>query len=215
MTHTGVTSVGSERQAFRKRLSSGVRGNRRLARLGWSGGGWGGDQDRIPLELHSVGNDRERRGTPQDLARLEREHALVPGAGDGAAHGIDGPLRETRACVSTAVRDGVHRPRTLKSATASPPTYTRRLVPAGRSASAATGVYPSARVGRREAACAAPAPPNVTSMSHRDICTHVKVGVSRSVYEDAWLSRSSITRSRKSAGLSPSNATMNSWSSSP
>src|SRR6266496_3067396 len=72
-------------------------------------------------------------------------------------------------------------PRTLKSATASPPTYTRRLAPAGRSASVATGVYPSARIGRRAVAWADPAPPNVSSMSHRDICTHVKVGVSRSV----------------------------------
>ena len=52
-------------------------------------------------------------------------------------------------------------------------------------------------------------------MSHSDICTHVKVGVSRKVYDDALLSRSSITRSRNSAGLSPSNATTNSWSSRP
>src|SRR2546423_14123052 len=38
-------------------------------------------------------------------------------------------------------------------------------------------------------------------MSHSDIWTQVNVGVSRSVYDDALLSRSSITRSRKSAGL--------------
>src|SRR5213594_2341240 len=189
MNHTGVTSVGSERQAFRKRLSSGVRGNRRLAPLGGGGGGGGGDEDRIPLELHSVGNDRERRGTPQDLARLEREHALVPGAGDGAARGIDGPLREARARVGTTVRDGVHRP---------PHVEERHRV--------AAHIHPPARPRRQ-----------IGERRHRcvPIGTHVKVGVSRSVYEDAWLSRSSITRSRKSAGLSPSNATMNSWSSSP
>src|SRR5437773_1717287 len=107
MNHTGVTSVGSERQAFRKRLSSGVRGNRRLARLGRGGlGGGGGDEDRIPLELHAVGDDREGRRTAQYLARLEREHALVPRTRDGAARGIDAAFRETRARVGAAVRDG-------------------------------------------------------------------------------------------------------------
>src|SRR5437667_368685 len=60
-----------------------------------------------------------------------------------------------------------------------------------------------------------PGAPSVSSISHRDICTQVRVGVSRSVYDDASLSRSSITRSRNSPGLSPSNATMNSWSSRP
>src|SRR5438093_2257773 len=102
MNHTGVTSVGSERQAFRKRLSSGVRGNRRLARLGWGGGGWGGDEDRIPLEFHLVGGHWKRRRTAQDLARLEREHALVPRTGDGAAGGIDGAFGEAGARVGAA-----------------------------------------------------------------------------------------------------------------
>src|SRR2546428_9707534 len=108
MNHTGVTSLGSERQAFRKRLSSGVRGNRRLARLGWSGGRWRGDEDRISLELHPVGGDRERRRTAQDLARLERENALVPRTRDGAARGVDAAFREAGARMGTAVRDGLH-----------------------------------------------------------------------------------------------------------
>src|SRR3981081_303484 len=110
MNHTGVASVGSQRQAFRKRLSSGVRGNRRLARLGRSGGGGGGgsDEHRIPFELHPVGGDRERRRTSQDLAWLERENARVPRTGDGAARGIDAAFREAGARVSTAVRDGVY-----------------------------------------------------------------------------------------------------------
>src|SRR2546428_5288379 len=76
-------------------------------------------------------------------------------------------------------------PRTLKSATASPPAYTRRLAPAGRSASVATGVYPSARVGRPAVAWADPAPPNLSSMSHRDLCTHVKGAESRRVWAGA------------------------------
>src|SRR2546422_7541350 len=78
MNHTGVASVGSERQAFRKRLSGGAGGNRRLARLG------GRDEHRVPLELHPVNGDRERRRPAQHLARLEREHALVPRARHGA-----------------------------------------------------------------------------------------------------------------------------------
>src|SRR5258705_2258714 len=108
MNHTGVTSVGCRRQAVRKRLSSGVRGNRRLARLRRGGVGWR-DEDRIPLELHPVSDDRERRRTAQDLARLEREDPLVPRTSDGAAGGIDGPLRKTGARVTTTVRDRVDR----------------------------------------------------------------------------------------------------------
>src|SRR5712692_5082591 len=103
MNHTGVSWVGCERQAFRKRLSSGGRGNRRLARLGRGGVGWG-DEDGIPLELHPVGDDRERRRTAQRLARLEREDALVPGTSDGAARGIDSPLRKAGARMGTTVR---------------------------------------------------------------------------------------------------------------
>src|SRR5882672_1002757 len=103
MNHTGVTSVGCERQAFRKRLSSGVRGNRRLARLGRGGVRWG-DEDGIPLELHPVGDDRERRRTAQHMARLEREDALVPRTRDGTARGIDSPLRKAGARVTTTVR---------------------------------------------------------------------------------------------------------------
>src|SRR2546430_11099926 len=108
MNHTGVTSLGSERQAFRKRLSSGVRGNRRLARLGWSGGRWRGDEDRISLQLHPVGRDRERRRTAQDLARLERENALWPRTRDGAARGVDASFREPGALMSAPVPDAVH-----------------------------------------------------------------------------------------------------------
>src|SRR6266581_4467441 len=128
MNHTGVTSVGCDRQAFRKRLSSGVWGNRRLARLGWS------DQDRVLFDLDPIGSDRKRRWTAQHLARVERKDALVPRTGDGAARRIYGSFRQA-----------------------------------------------GARVGRRAVAWADPAPPNVSGMSHRDICTHVKVGVSRSV----------------------------------
>src|SRR5207245_8862778 len=67
--------------------------------------------------------------------------------------------------------------RTLKSATASPPTYTRRLAPAGRSASVATAVYPSARVGRRAVACADPAPPSASGLGLRALGTPVQHGV--------------------------------------
>src|SRR5437667_10551011 len=103
-------------------------------------------------------------------------------------------------------------PFTLKSATASLAAYTRLALPGGSSDTDATGVKPSVRVGRRATASAAPAPPNVSSISQSDIWTQVKVGVSRGVYDDASLSRSSLTRSRNSPGLSPSNAPMNSWS---
>src|SRR6058998_85354 len=180
MNHTGVTSVGCRRQAFRKRLSSGVRGNRRLARLRRGGVGWR-DEDRIPLELHPVGDDRERRGPPRTWPVSSEKTPSCHGQVTVQRAGSTVPSeRLARAWVQRfAIACTV--PRTLKSATASPPTYTRRLVPAGSSASVATGVYPSARVGRRAVAWADPAPPNVSSMSHRDICTHVKVGVSRSV----------------------------------
>src|SRR5207249_8424458 len=72
-------------------------------------------------------------------------------------------------------------PFTLKRATASLAAYTRLALPGGSSDRLATGVKPSARAGRRATACAALAPPSVSSMSHSDICTHVNVGVSRSV----------------------------------
>ncbi len=48
-----------------------------------------------------------------------------------------------------------------------------------------------------------------------DIWMQVNTGTSRSVYADASLSLSSITKSTKSPGSSASNATMNSWSSNP
>src|SRR2546428_14192714 len=102
MNHTGVTSVGCDRQAFRKRLSSGVWGNRRLARLGW------GDQDRIPFELDPIGGDRERGGTAQDLARLERKHTLMPRTRDRATRGIDGPFRQACAGAGATTRKLVY-----------------------------------------------------------------------------------------------------------
>src|SRR3989442_11266579 len=109
MNRPGVAWVGCEREALRKRLWSGVGGNRGLAGLGGGGGGGGGgDEDGIPLDLHSVGDDRERRRTAQDLARLEREDAFVPRTSDGAARGVDSPLRKAGARVATAVRDRVH-----------------------------------------------------------------------------------------------------------
>src|SRR2546430_11802469 len=101
MNHTGVTSVGCDRQAFRKRLSSGVWGNRRLARLGWS------DQDRVLFDLDPIGSDRKRRWTAQHLARVERKDALVPRTGDGAARRIDGSFRQAGARAGTAVSDRV------------------------------------------------------------------------------------------------------------
>ena len=54
--------------------------------------------------------------------------------------------------------------------------------------------------------------PSARSTEHE---MHVNVGVSRSVYELDSVVRRRCTRSRKSAGLSVSNATTNSWSSSP
>src|SRR5262245_34823766 len=56
---------------------------------------------------------------------------------------------------------------------------------------------------------------NCSKIRSIDICTHVKIGVSRCVYLLLCVSRSFITRSRKSAGDSVSNATTKSWSSSP
>src|SRR5688572_19730497 len=58
-------------------------------------------------------------------------------------------------------------------------------------------------------------PPRVSSASFRLFMMQLKMGVSRSVYRLASAWRSSITRSRKSSGLSVSNATTNSWSSNP
>ena len=71
-------------------------------------------------------------------------------------------------------------PPTLNSATASAAAYTRLLVPGGRSAASHTGVNPSPRVAGATDRVAL-APPNVSRRSHSDICTHVRVGVSRSV----------------------------------
>src|SRR4029077_17413726 len=102
MNHTGVTSVGCDRQAFRKRLSSGVWRNRRLARLGW------GDEDSIPFELDPVGGDGERGRTVQDLARLERKDALMPRTRDRAARGCDVAFRQAGARVGALVRDREH-----------------------------------------------------------------------------------------------------------
>src|SRR2546429_8016161 len=83
MNHTGVTSVGSPRHALRNRPASGAGGNRRLACLGRS------DEDGVPLELHAVDRDRQRGRAAEHLARLEREDALVPGAGYCAARRIE------------------------------------------------------------------------------------------------------------------------------
>src|SRR2546421_11792800 len=102
MNHTGVTSVGCDRQAFRKRLSSGVWGNRRLARLGWS------DQDRVLFDLDPIGSDGKSRWTAQHLARVERKDALLPRTGDGAARRIDGSFRQAGARVGPAVPDRLH-----------------------------------------------------------------------------------------------------------
>lgn len=53
-------------------------------------------------------------------------------------------------------------------------------------------------------------PPSVSRTSLRLLCRHVKIGVSRSVYRLPSVSRRAITRSRKSSGLSDSNATTHS-----
>jgi len=58
-------------------------------------------------------------------------------------------------------------------------------------------------------------PPSVSSVSLRLLRMLVKIGVSRSVKREPSVSRSAITRSRKSSGLSLSNATTHSWSSNP
>src|SRR5258706_16096417 len=102
MNHTGVTSVGCDRQAFRKRLSSGVWGNRRLARLGW------GDQDGIPLELDPIGRDGERRWTAQDLTRRARKDTLVPQTRGHAARVIEGAVPQAGARPGAAVPDRMH-----------------------------------------------------------------------------------------------------------
>ncbi len=58
-------------------------------------------------------------------------------------------------------------------------------------------------------------PPRVSRVSFRLLRMQVKIGVSRSVYRLASAFRNSMTRSKKSSGLSDSNATTNSWSSRP
>lgn len=57
--------------------------------------------------------------------------------------------------------------------------------------------------------------PSASKHSAKLRCRQVNIGVSRKVNELAFVSRSSCTRSRKSAGWSVSKATTNSWSSSP
>src|SRR2546421_6537045 len=76
MNHTGVTSLGCARHAFRKRQSLGAGDNRGLARLGRC------DEDRVSLELHAVDPDWQRGRAGEHLSGLEREDALVPRAGD-------------------------------------------------------------------------------------------------------------------------------------
>ena len=58
-------------------------------------------------------------------------------------------------------------------------------------------------------------PPRLSSVSSMGRRMQVNIGVSRSVYRLPSTPRSSMTRSRKSDGLSVSNPTTNSWSSSP
>lgn len=58
-------------------------------------------------------------------------------------------------------------------------------------------------------------PPSVSRTSFRLLWIHVKIGVSRSVYRLPSVSRRAMTKSRKSSGLSDSNATTHSWSSRP
>src|SRR5438067_13761637 len=62
------------------------------------------------------------------------------------------------------------------------------------------------RIGRRPYAY----PPKVSRASLRLLLMQVKIGVSRSVYRLPSVSRSAMTRSRKSSGLSLSNATTHS-----
>src|SRR5438132_13261434 len=97
MNHTGVTSVGCDRQAFRKRLSSGVWGNRRLARLGWS------DQDRVPFDLDPIGSDRKRGWTALHLVRIEGKDAVVRRRRDAARRSIGCTCLETVAVKVTTV----------------------------------------------------------------------------------------------------------------
>ena len=59
------------------------------------------------------------------------------------------------------------------------------------------------------------APSSAFSARSTDIATHVNVGVSRLVKSEDSVVRRRWTRSRKTAGSSPSKATTNSWSSSP
>src|SRR5437762_3388923 len=95
MNHTGVTSVRSRRQALRKRSFASLDGS---------------DEDRAVFELHAERGDGEYRGPTEHAARLEREHALVPRARDGAARGVDGAFRQAGARVRAAIGDRVHGP---------------------------------------------------------------------------------------------------------
>ena len=58
-------------------------------------------------------------------------------------------------------------------------------------------------------------PSSALSARSTDVDTQVNVGVSRFVYVEASVVRRRCTRSRKRDGSSLSNATTNSWSSSP
>src|SRR5205085_2799005 len=74
------------------------------------------------------------------------------------------------------------------------------------------------RVGRHavgSAVCVRAAPSSAPRARSTEQEMQVNVGVSRSVYELDSVVRRRWTRSRKSAGLSVSNATTNSWSSRP
>src|SRR4051794_29402755 len=73
------------------------------------------------------------------------------------------------------------------------------------------------RAGRhvRPATAGIGSPSSALSARSSDTRRHVKLGVSRSVYADASVPRSSCTRSRNAPTSSVSNATTNSWSSRP
>src|SRR5256886_12815943 len=105
MNDTGVTSVGSERHAWRKRLWAGAAGNGRLARVDQTRGS---DEDRVALDLHAISGDRQRRRPAQHLPRLQRKDAFVPGARHRAAGRVDGPFGEAGARVRPPGGDGVH-----------------------------------------------------------------------------------------------------------
>src|SRR5881397_3708093 len=94
MNHTGVTSVRSRRQALRKRS---------FASLG------GSDEDRPVFELDAVRDDGMHRWAAEHAPGLERKHAFVPRARDGATGGIDGALGQAGARMGAAVADRVYR----------------------------------------------------------------------------------------------------------